>query len=87
MSHRVYGNLCLAGTKVYIIGHGHMTKMAAMSIYGKNPLQIFFFRTISQMTLKLGTQQKGFKHYRACIIDNLGLFYNKVNFVHLGFNI
>ena len=24
------------GTKVYINGQGHMTKMAAMSIYGKN---------------------------------------------------
>ena len=23
------------GTKVYINGHGHMTKMAAMPIYGK----------------------------------------------------
>ena len=25
------------GTKVYINGPGHMTKMAAMPIYGKNP--------------------------------------------------
>ena len=24
------------GTKIYINGPGHMTKMAAMSIYGKN---------------------------------------------------
>ena len=29
-------HLCLTGTKVYIIGPGHMTKMAAMPIYGKN---------------------------------------------------
>ena len=28
-------HLCLTGTKVYIIGPGHMTKMAAMPIYGK----------------------------------------------------
>ena len=28
-------HLCLMGTKVYIIGPGHMTKVAAMSIYGK----------------------------------------------------
>ena len=28
-------HLCLMGTKVYIIGPGHMTKMAAMPIYGK----------------------------------------------------
>ena len=30
------------GTKVYINGPGHMTKMAAMPIYGKTPSKIFF---------------------------------------------
>ena len=44
---------------MYIIGPGHLTKMATMPIYGKNPLKIFFSRTVSQMTLKLGRQQKG----------------------------
>ena len=29
------------GTKIYINGPGHMTKMAAMPIYGKNPSKIF----------------------------------------------
>ena len=29
------------GTKVYINGPGHMTKMAATPIYGKNPSKIF----------------------------------------------
>ena len=29
------------GTKVYSRGLGHMTKMAAMPIYGKNPSEIF----------------------------------------------
>ena len=33
------------GTKVYTNGPGHMTKMAAMPIYGKNPSKIFFSRT------------------------------------------
>ena len=33
------------GTKVYINGPGHMTKMAATPIYGKNPSKIFFSRT------------------------------------------
>ena len=42
------------GTKVYINGLGHMTKMAAMPIYGKKPLKIFFSRTRSPMILKLG---------------------------------
>ena len=33
---------------------GHMTKMAAMPIYGKNRLKIFFSRTGRPMTLGLG---------------------------------
>ena len=52
------GRLYLAGTKVYITGYGHMTKMAIMPINGKNPFKIFFSKTISQMTLKLDIQQK-----------------------------
>ena len=40
--------------KVYINGPGNMTKMAAMPIYSKKPLKIFFSRTISPMILKLG---------------------------------
>ena len=75
------------GTNVYIIGPGHMTKKAAMLIYGKKSLQIFF-RTISQMTLKLCTQQKELEPYKVYINAYPGLsIYNKVNFVHLGFNI
>ena len=42
------------GTKVCSNGPGHMTKMAAMPIYGKNPLKIFFSRTRRPMTLGLG---------------------------------
>ena len=33
---------------------GHMTKMAATPIYGKNPLKIFFSRTRRPVTLRLG---------------------------------
>ena len=33
---------------------GHMTKMATTPIYGKNPLKIFFSRTIRLMTLVRG---------------------------------
>ena len=43
-----------AGTKVCSNGSGHMTKMAATPIYGKNPLKIFFSRTRRPMTLGLG---------------------------------
>ena len=42
------------GTKVYINGPGHMTKMAAMPIYGKNPSKIFFSRTGEPISTKLG---------------------------------
>ena len=42
------------GTKFYINGPGHMTKMAAMPIYGKNPSKIFFSRNGRQIFTKLG---------------------------------
>ena len=41
------------GTKVYSNGPGHMTKMAAIPIYGKN-LKIFFSGNKKPMTLKVG---------------------------------
>ena len=40
------------GTKLYSNGPGHMTKMATMPIYGKNPLKIFS-RTSRPMTWDL----------------------------------
>ena len=40
--------------KVNTNGLCHMTKMAAMSIYDKKPLKIFFSGTIRPMTLKAG---------------------------------
>ena len=40
--------------KIYAKYFGHMTKMAAMPIYGKNHLKIFFSRTRRPMTLRLG---------------------------------
>ena len=43
-------------SKVCSNGLGHMTKMAAMTIYGKNPLKIFFSETGRPITLKLGMQ-------------------------------
>ena len=42
------------GTKVCSNSLGHMTKMAAMPIYGKHPLEIFFSRTRRPMTSGLG---------------------------------
>ena len=42
------------GTNVYINNPGHMTKMAAMPIYCKNPSKIFFSRTGGLISTKLG---------------------------------
>ena len=42
------------GTKVYINGPGHMTKMAATPVYGKNPSKIFLSRTGGPIFTKLG---------------------------------
>ena len=42
------------GTKVFINGPGHMTKMAATPIYGKKPSKIFFSRTGGPIFMKLG---------------------------------
>ena len=42
------------GMKIYINELGLMIKMAAMPIYGKKSLKIFFSRTIGLMALKQG---------------------------------
>ena len=51
----------------------HMTKMAAMSIYGNKPLKLFFSRTKSPMILKLGMYHWGLKRYKVHINDDPGL--------------
>ena len=40
--------------KIYTNCTGHMTKMATMPIYGKNPLNILFTGTKRPMALGLG---------------------------------
>ena len=44
----------VGGTKVCSRHLGHMTKMAATPIYGKNPSKIFFSRTGGPISTKLG---------------------------------
>ena len=39
---------------MYINNLGHITKMAAMPIYGKNPSKIFFSETGGLISKKLG---------------------------------
>ena len=55
------------GTNVYINNPGHMTKMAAMPIYGKNPSKIFFSGTGGSISTKLGMKHCWLKHYNVYI--------------------
>ena len=50
-----------------------MTKLAAMPIYGKNPLKILFSGTKGPMTLRLGMQLPGRRPNKVCSNDDLGL--------------
>ena len=52
---------------MYINYPGHMTKMAATPIYGKNPSKIFFSRTGEQISTKLGMKHPWLKHYNVYI--------------------
>ena len=66
---------------MYINNLGHMSKMAAMPIYGKNPSKIFS-RTGGLISRKLGmklmTQVLQYV-YISCPCYDLDLFYGKVN--------
>ena len=54
------------GKKVYINGTGHMTKMAAMLIYGKI-FKNLSYRTNGPMIMKLGMEQYVLKLYKVSI--------------------
>ena len=70
---------------MYINNPGHMTKMAAMPIYGKNPSKIFFSRTGGSISKKLGMKHQWLKYYCNNVHINhdpvmtLTFFYGKVN--------
>ena len=48
---------------MYINNPDHMTKMAAMPIYGKNPSKIFFSRPGGPISKKLGMKHRLLKYY------------------------
>ena len=52
---------------MYINKPGHMTKMAAIPIYGKNPSKIFFSGTGGLISMKLGMKYQWLKHYNVNI--------------------
>ena len=60
-------------TKVCSNGLGHMTKMAAMTIYGKNLKKGFFSETKRPITLKLGMQHLVLDYYQVHSNNDPGL--------------
>ena len=52
---------------MYINNPGHMTKMAAMPIYGKNPSKFFFSGTTGLISTKLGKKHWGLEFYNVFI--------------------
>ena len=61
------------GERKLLTGPGHMTKMAAMPIYGKNLKKIFFYGTKRPMTLKLCMRHQVLEYYQLCSNDDPGL--------------
>ena len=70
---------------MYINNPGHMTKMAAMPIYGKNPSKIFFSRTGGSIDFKETWHEASMAKVLQCIyiyhdpVMTLTFFYGKVN--------
>ena len=52
---------------MYINNLDHMTKMAAMPIYGKNPSKCFFYGTTGPISTKLDMKHRGLKDYNVFI--------------------
>ena len=52
---------------MYINNPGHMTNMATMPIYGKNPSKIFFSGTGGPISMKLGMKNRWLEHYNVYI--------------------
>ena len=55
------------GINVFINNPGHMTKMAAMPIYGKNPSKFFFSGTTGPISTKLGMKHWGLEYFNVFI--------------------
>ena len=63
----------VGGTKFCSRHLGHMTKMAATPIYGKNPSKIFFSRTGGPIFTKLGMEYWGLQPIINCSNDDPGV--------------
>ena len=63
----------VGGTKVCARDLGHMTKMAATPIYGKNHSKTFFSRTGRSISMKLGMYHRGPQPVIVCENDDPGM--------------
>ena len=63
----------VGGTKVCSRHAGHMTKMAAVPIYGKNPSKIFS-GTSGPISTKLGMKHWGLLPIIDCLNDDPGVY-------------
>ena len=61
------------GNESLFAASGHMTKMAATPIYGKNPSKIFFSRTGGPISMKLGMLYQGHQPIIVCSNDDPGM--------------
>ena len=60
----------VGGTKVPSISHGHMTKMAAMPIYGKNLKKSSSLEPKQPMIFKLGMQHWVLEYYQILLNED-----------------
>ena len=58
---------------MFINNPGHMTKMAAMPIYGENPSKFFFSGTAGPISKKLGMKHWRLEYYNELINYDLWL--------------
>ena len=56
---------------MFINNPGHMTKMATMPIYGKNPSKFFVSGTAGPISTKLGMKHWGLEYYNVFINHDL----------------
>ena len=79
------------GTKVYINGPGHMTKMAAMPIYGKKPFKNLLLQNrradFHETRYVASGTPAHHSLYKWWPWSDLDLFYGKFKFGNLGFSI
>ena len=77
------------GTKVYINVLSHMTKIAAMPIYGKNHKNLLLWNQWIDFNetwyVALGTLAH-YILYKSCPLVVLDLLYDKLNFGYIGFS-